>query len=179
MGASSYGPSYPSSAYWFSLIGGILILLYGLLEAGAAVAYRSQYESILPGLSSIAIVLGALGGVLGIGIVLLALRLKSSPSTARTSGILIVVLSLLSFVGGAGLFIGLLLGLIGGILAWTWHPPATAPPVYGAAGTVPWQSSASPPLQPGVPQRFCPSCGSPNVATAQFCAKCGAQMAPP
>ena len=80
-----------------------------------------------------------------------------------------------------------LLSLIGGILAVIWHPTMVSQPVYGQPGygapygqpgaAPQWSPPAAPPLQPGVAQRFCSSCGSPNVASAQFCAKCGAPMA--
>jgi hypothetical protein len=99
---------------------------------------------------------------------------------------MIIVLALVSFIGGGGFYIGLILALIGGIVAVTWRPPTVAPSAYGAPGygtpvgapgaAPPWGAPASPPLQPGVAQRFCSSCGSPNVANAQFCAKCGAPM---
>jgi hypothetical protein len=176
MSSASYEPLYPTTAYWLSLIGGLLILLDGVADIGSAIADRAALESILPGSSILVLALGAFGAVVGIVIVLLGLRLKSSPGTARSSGVLIVVLSILSFFGGAGFFIGLILGLLGGILAWVWRPPASTAPAYGAAGMPLGTGAGAPPLQPGVPQRFCPSCGSPNVASAQFCAKCGAPM---
>jgi hypothetical protein len=102
---------------------------------------------------------------------------------------LIVVLSLLSFFSGGGfIFLGLVLAFIGGLIAWRWRPPELTRSMYGPAGynvpirqepgPLPWETPSAPPTQPGVPQRFCPSCGSPNVATAQFCAKCGASMPP-
>ena len=187
MGSPSYGPLYPSTAYWLSLIGGGLILVYGFLEVTLAIVYRSLYESILPGSSKFVIAFGVVGVLIGIGIVLLGLRLRSSPGTTRTSGIWIVVLSLLSFFGGGGfVLIGLVLAFLGGFIAWRWRPPALSWSMYGPAGynvpirqepgSLPWETSTSPPVRPGVPQRFCPSCGSPNVANAQFCAKCGAPM---
>ena len=102
-------------------------------------------------------------------------------------GILIIVFALIGFLGGGGFYIGSILALIGGIMAVSWHPPVVSQPVYvqpgsgapyGQPGTgLPWSPPAVPPLQPGVPQRFCSSCGSPNVASAKFCAKCGAPMA--
>jgi Family of unknown function (DUF6114)/zinc-ribbon domain len=186
MSSPSYAPMYPSTAYWLSLIGGILILLYGFAEIAEAILFSSVLESIVPGATALVISLGALAVVFGLGIILLGFRLKSRPASARTSGVIILVLSLVSIIGGGGFFIGLILALIGGILAITWRPPEPSPPMYGrpaygspippASATTPWASPPSPPLQPGVAQRFCSSCGSPNVASAQFCAKCGAPM---
>jgi len=176
MSFSSYGSVFPSTAYWLSLIGGLLIVLDGFAAIGEAIAYRSVVESIVPGASGILIGLGALAVLVGLIIVFLGLRIKSNPASARMSGILIIVLSLVSFVGGGGFFIGLILALIGGIVAATWTSPTLSQPMYGrpgSGGSPPW---ASPPLHPGGPQRFCSSCGSPNVASAQFCAKCGAPM---
>jgi hypothetical protein len=179
MSSSPYAPVFPSTAYWLSLIGGLLIVLDGFAVIGEAIAYRSVVENIVPGASGILIGLGALAVVVGLIIVFLGLRIKSNPASARTSGILIIVLSLVSFVGGGGFFIGLILALIGGIVAAIWNPPMLPQPMYGRpgpGGSPPWTSPSSPPLQPGGPQRFCSSCGSPNVASAQFCAKCGAPM---
>lgn len=180
MSSPSYVPMFPSTAYWLSVIGGILIVLDGVVAIAEAIALRSLVESIVPGASGILIGLGALAVLFGLIIVFLGLRIKSNPALARRSGIVIILLSLVSFLGGGGFFIGLILGLIGGILAVTWNPPMATQPMYGrpgSGGSPPWTTPTSPPLQPGAPQRFCSSCGSPNVASAQFCAKCGAPMA--
>jgi len=186
MSGPGHEPLYPRNAYLLSLIGGILIVVYALLEVASAIEFRTRIETLVHGGSYLLLILGALVAVVGFAIIFLALRLKSSPGEARRNGILILVLSLISFVGGGGLFIGLILAFIGGIVAMTWRPPALSPTMYGSpgwetpirqpAGPIPWQTPGSPPVQPGVPQRFCPSCGSANVASAQFCAKCGAPM---
>jgi hypothetical protein len=186
MNARSYGPMYPSTAYWLSVIGGILIVLYGFAEVGYALAYSAALESYVPGATGVVIAFGVLAVIFGLVIVFLGLRLKSNPETSRTSGIVIIVLSLISFLGGGGLFIGLILAFIGGIMAVTWRPPTVSQPAYGGQGYgrpfgqpsagSPWGSPASPPLQPGVAQKYCSSCGSPNAADAKFCAKCGAPM---
>jgi len=184
--SSSYGPMYPSTAYLLSLIGGIIIALYGLYESAAAALYSSRLNNVLPGLAGIAIVLGILGLLFGVVIIFLAIRMKRDPSKAKSSGILIIVVSLVSFIGGGGLFIGLILAFIGGILAAVWNPPVQPQSPYSPAGyslpsnrpapTTQWGAPASPPTQAGVTQRFCSSCGSPNLVSAQFCAKCGAPM---
>ena len=186
MNAPSAGPPYPRTAYLLALIGGILIALYALVEIVEGVADRARVESVFPGAARLLIVLGAVGVVCGVIVVVGALQLKSNPSTVKTWGVLVLVFSLVSFVGGGGLFIGLVLGLVGGIMALTWNPPSETGTMYGSAayGAPPGQPmggaawGAAPPAAPavGAPQRFCSSCGSPNLASARTCAKCGAPM---
>jgi len=184
MGASPYGPTYPSAAYVLALIGGILIALYGLVEAVESVVFRSAIESLLPGASDIVLAFGVLALVLGVLIVAFGLRLKSDPASARTSGVLIIVFALVSFVGGGGLFLGLILALVGGIMAATWHPTrwtdsAYAHPGYGLIGQpagAGWATPTPPPPQAGTASRVCSACGSSNASAARFCAKCGAPL---
>ncbi|MGD1099395.1 MAG: DUF6114 domain-containing protein [Thermoplasmata archaeon] len=190
MSASSYGPGYPSTAYLLSLIGGILIILGGLLTIVAGLVLSAFIGNDIPGASAaVAFVVGfgLLGVIFGFLIVFWAFRLKSNPGSARMLGILIIVFSLIGFLSGGGFYIGSILALIGGIMAVSWHPPVASQPVYGQPGygapygqpgaAPQWNPPAAPPLQPGAAQRFCSSCGSPNVVSAQFCAKCGAPMA--
>ncbi|MGC8619224.1 MAG: zinc ribbon domain-containing protein [Thermoplasmata archaeon] len=111
------GEQYPGTAYILSLIGGIFVLLGGIIVMVVGAIFTVYLLGI-----------GGLYGVLGIiwGIIILigASRLKSRPMEHNTWGIIILVFSILSWFGGmGGLFIGFLLGLIGGILALTWHPP--------------------------------------------------------
>ncbi|HYA54020.1 MAG TPA: zinc ribbon domain-containing protein [Thermoplasmata archaeon] len=181
-----YGSMYPRTGYVLSLIGGILIVLFAVAEIAEAIVFSSQIESVVPGATRIAIIAGAITAVLGFTIIFLAFRLKSSPGTSRTTGVVIVVLAILSFFGGGGLFIGLILAFIGGIVAMTWRPPALPQTMYGEqgynapirqpGGPIPWQSSTPAPASPEAGQRYCMSCGSPVVAGAQFCAKCGAPV---
>ena len=67
---------------------------------------------------------GILGVVFGAIIIISAVMLNSKPHEHTTWGVLIVVFSVLSIFGGAmgGFGIGLVLGLIGGVLAITWKP---------------------------------------------------------
>jgi hypothetical protein len=64
--------------------------------------------------------------VFGIIVIASALMLYRRPQRHKTYGILIIVFSVLS--GG---IIGVLLGLIGGILAIIWKPPATKSGIDG------------------------------------------------
>ena len=191
MAQPGYGPNYPSTAYILSLIAGILILLGGLAEAAEAAFVGSALLGLFPGIAILLIVLGVIALIFGLVVLYGALQLKSHPQSARGWGILILIFSLISFIGGGGFFIGAILGIIGGILAMVWSPPAPAPG-YGQPYGQPMQGqpmAAAPPAwgQPSVTsapppgaaaQKFCAHCGAPNASTAQFCAKCGAPMGP-
>jgi hypothetical protein len=146
----------PSAAYVLSLIGGIFVIIGGLITAvvGAVVTFFAF------GLGGVFGVLGIIWGVL---IIVFASRLNSDPNSHSTSGALIIVFSILSWVGSfGGLFIGFLLGLIGGILAITWTPHAQA--AYSPLSTI----------QPGT--KYCATCGAQMASSATYCPKCGAKQ---
>jgi hypothetical protein len=71
--------------------------------------------------------LGVLGLIFGVIVVISAVMLNSRPQEHTTWGVLIIIFSVLSVFGSAigGFGLGLILGIIGGILAMTWKPPAT------------------------------------------------------
>jgi hypothetical protein len=176
MASPTYGSAYPSGAYWLSLIGGIFIVLGGLIYMALGAIF-----SFIPGFAAIAIGIGAVGLIIGIIVIIFGLRLKSDPGSAKISGVVILILSIISwFVALGGLFIGFLLALIGGILAIVWTAPAAPQPVYGMPVPPPPMTTGAPPPPPpgatGPQQKFCSHCGTANAATAQFCAKCGAPM---
>ncbi len=68
--------------------------------------------------------IGVVGIIFGAIVISSAFMLKSKPEEHVTFGTLIVIFSALSILGSAlgGLGVGLILGLIGGILAVTWKP---------------------------------------------------------
>lgn len=70
---------------------------------------------------------GILDVIFGIIVIVSAMMLNNKPHEHTTWGALIVLFSVLSIFGGAmgGLGVGLILGLIGGVLAITWKPPQT------------------------------------------------------
>ncbi len=70
---------------------------------------------------------GLLGLIFGAIVLISAFMVNSKPEQHSTWGMLIIIFSVLSIFGSAmgGFGIGLILGLIGGILAMTWKPPAT------------------------------------------------------
>jgi len=97
---------------------------YGNMMSG----YKGYVESggIMNGLDF----MGVLGVVFGIIVILSALMLDSRSKRHATWGILIIIFSALSAFGGmmGGFGVGAILGIIGGILAITWKPPAQFTP---------------------------------------------------
>jgi len=148
------GETYPRTAYLLSLIGGILLLVFSLIYAAILAVLASILAAVGFGLGAgVAVALALVAVIFGVLVLIFALKLKSNPQSAKTYGILILVLALISFVGGGGFYIGAILALIGGILAIVWHPPAQAQPAWGqpqapsAPGAPGWggQPPASPP----------------------------------
>lgn len=153
---SDDGGDRPLAGFIVSLIGGLLILGVGALLAaagGTASAAGFSAGSLVEGL-------GALGAFAGLLIVILAIVMFVVPEYHLLCGIGILILSLLSLVGGAGLFIGLILGVIGGILGIVFQP----------SEDMEFDSSLFPSDRvcrncgariPAGPARFCPSCSAP------------------
>lgn len=137
----------PAIAFILSLIGGIFILLGGGMMSmmgsyfgsygfgmmgryGGYGGYRGWGGMMgsYPGYGMMGGLgfgtFGILGLIFGAIVIVSALMLKSKPEQHSTWGILIVLFSVLSMLSGAmgGFGVGLILGLIGGILAITWKP---------------------------------------------------------
>ena len=156
--------SYPSAAYVLSIIAGLFIILGGFIMAaiGAVVSFFAF---------GVGAIYGLLGIIWGVIILFSAINLRSHPEQRMTWGVIILIFSIVSWFGGlGGLLIGFLLGLLGGILALTWHP--TPPVTY-----TPYTST--PPFSPppvGQPTRYCSNCGAPVPADATYCSHCGKQL---
>jgi hypothetical protein len=127
----------PTAAFALSLIGGIFILLGGIAVAALAAVAGGFLLTVLPAAGAALIGLGVFGLISGILVILGAVWINSGEkSKVRTGSILVLIFSILSFIGAfAGFFIGFLLGLIGAILGLTWNPstpeqkaPPPAPP---------------------------------------------------
>ncbi len=124
----------PTAAFILSLIGGIIILLSGIAVAAfGSVFMYNMADGYYPGMmygfrglgyfSLLMLAVGIIGVILGIIIVVGAYFLHTRPAEHGTWGIVILVLSVISFIGGGGFLIGAILGIIGGILAIVWKPP--------------------------------------------------------
>jgi hypothetical protein len=138
----------PTAAFVLSVISGVFTILGGgmtsmfsyWLWGGYPGSYRGwRYGMMGPGFGMMGYpgygmmgwagfgFFGILGIVFGAIVIISAVMLNSRPRERTTWGTLIVIFSAISIFGGAmgGFGIGLVLGLIGGVLAITWKPTET------------------------------------------------------
>jgi len=158
-----------------SLIGGIFVLI-----GGAILAAVGGFLASLSIIGGGVLLLGIVGVVFGIIMIVGAVMMYSNPQSHTMWGVIILVLSILSWVVAAGgLFIGFLLGLIGGILALVFKPsmgPAMMPgQPMGAypTGAMPMGTAPPPMGQMGM---TCKNCGASIPAGATRCPSCGASL---
>jgi hypothetical protein len=129
---------HPTTAAILTLAGGILMMVGGILFLAVS-TFILPYLSVAsfanvqvpPGLTpgSIAAMASGVVGTMGLfglasGILLLvsAVFLLTKPNQVRTWGALILVFSVLSFLGLGGFVVGAVLGIVGGILTLRWKP---------------------------------------------------------
>ena len=123
----------PTVAFIISLIAGVHILIGGGVRAalglvigsvGSRITEGHRIIGAMVGMMSFGLgLIGIVGIVFGLIVIVSAIMLNSRPEQHMTWGALIAVFSILSlFSGAGGFFVGLILGLIGGILAITWKP---------------------------------------------------------
>ncbi len=129
----------PTTAFVLSLIAGVFILLGGGMMTmigswigtygyGMMGRYGGWGGMMGTGFGMMGLgfgALGLLGLVFGAIVIVSAIMLNNKPEQHQTWGSLIVLFSVLSIFGSAmgGFGVGLVLGLIGGVLAITWTPP--------------------------------------------------------
>jgi hypothetical protein len=127
----------PVAAFVLSLLSGVFIVLGGSLwclwsganwEMGWMGMMMHEWDEHMNGWNteSATYTMGIFGIVFGVIIVVLAVMLYTNPVQHELWGALIIVfsvISVLSCMGGMG--IGLILGVIGGILAILWKPAKT------------------------------------------------------
>ncbi len=162
----------PTTAFVLSLIAGILILLGGVMSLVLNIFMRGifgRWPSMMgdewPGMmmgwwSGVGTVLSIVGVVIGFIVILSAIMLNSRPKDHAAWGTLILIFSIISFIGAwAGFGVGLILGIIGGALAIGWKPSTTVPQAaIKATG------------------RFCIQCGRAISVEAKFCPHCGKEL---
>ncbi len=117
--------SYPRTAYLLSLVGGILVLFLSIILAILYAVLASVSLSFGFGFAAgIAIGLAVLALLMGVLILVFALRMKNHPESAQMAGVVVLICAIISFVGGGGFYIGAILAIVGGILALIWKRPA-------------------------------------------------------
>lgn len=160
-----------------SLIGGIFVLIGGAIIAAVGGFLASL--TVIGG--GFVLAFGIVGVVFGIIMIIGAVMMYSNPQSHTMWGVIVLVLSILSWVFAAGgIFIGFLLGLIGGILALTFKPsmgPAMMPgqPMgsYPTGAMGPMGTTPPPMGQMGM---TCKNCGASIPAGATRCPSCGASL---
>ena len=177
---SGYAPSSldvdrPIGALILSLIGGLIILVVGIYVGSVLGTFARATGGAAHGLLGLASGLGWLSAFFGLLIIVLGVVVYAQPERHLGGGIGILVLSLLSLVGSGGLFIGLILGVVGGILAIIFVPTEDAE--YLAGPPVGW-TAARPLPGPGAAVR-CPNCGASALAGALRCPMCETPLAGP
>lgn len=170
----------PTAAMVLSIIGGIFVLLGGLFIAFLGSIIGSL--NIVGGgaASSTLLVLGLVGVIFGIIMAVGGVMMYKNPQSHTMWGAIVLVLSIFSWVVAVGgLFIGFLLGLIGGILALVFKPSMAPSMMPGQQmGSMPMGSmtpmgTAAPMGQMGT---TCKNCGASIPAGAMRCPSCGASV---
>lgn len=117
MATTETKPKRAKAGFVLSLIGGILILIYALMVISAGSELTAMLEQMgfgdVTGLLNMLLALGVLSGFL----VIIGALLIYMPGKEVIGGVVVLIFSLLSVLGGGGFyFIGTILGIIGGIL---------------------------------------------------------------
>lgn len=167
-GISDYDlpPRRPLAAMLIALFGGLLILTEGTYYA-AALSGASSVGGVVGAIAGDLAGLFALGAFFGLLVVVLSVVLLLKPELHTSLGIAVVVLALLSLLGGGGWILGLVLALVGGILAIAFRPDDQ----YASSGSPEppgWRPVGAPPAATPVDR--------PSAPTSLFCSRCGAAM---
>ena len=171
------GGSYPNLAFLLTLIGAILILIGALYEIVIGLAVSGTYGVIGAAAGAIVAAFGVIALILGLIILFFAWRLRHPTGGVQTTAILIIVFSLISFIGDA-FYIGSILALVGGILALVWKPsaPMGMPQANAWGQATPPAAPYGAPPPPGAPPPMTPPPGTAPPAAAPaapFCSNCG------
>ncbi len=101
------------AGFVLSLLGGLIIVGWGLSLATVGVTVQFISFGFFGALFTI---LGAVEAVLGLLVIIFGVLMFVRPKDHTTFGVLVLVCSVASLIGFGGLFLGFILGLIGGIL---------------------------------------------------------------
>ena len=118
------------TAFVLSLIGGILMLINGVMSFLMLTYYGADFGWMWGMMGGYQGMMGSLGFpfgsfmglmlvalVCGIIVIIGALMLNSRPAERRSWGVIILIFSIVSFLGMGGFYIGAILGVAGGALA--------------------------------------------------------------
>jgi hypothetical protein len=147
----------PTTAYYLTLIGGILGLLGGLVI------------TIILAFTIFLVPIGIWIIIANVLMIVYAKRLMAEPKEYSKYGLYILLLAIFSGPN--------IICLIGGILTLVHQPMPThvaaqpsqtyAPPTYASPTQAPAQYASS---------KYCPQCGNPVGVEAAYCPKCGTKM---
>ena len=128
----------PITAFILSLIGGVLIFMGGVVSSLWFMSGGYNSWGMMGGggmmggyqgmMGNWGVPFGFMGGlsliglVAGILVIVGALMLNARPAEHTAWGVVILVFSIVSFLGMGGFFIGALLGIAGGALTLSWRP---------------------------------------------------------
>jgi len=136
----------PTGAMVLSVVGGIFILLGGitLLFVGAILAallgaFVGSFSFLGPDPIAIVNTMGILGVVFGLIDMALGIVMFVKPGLSKVLGAVVLVVSLVSIIALGGFFLGLILGVVGGILGLLWKPSPEATAAYQPAMAPPPQ----------------------------------------
>ncbi|MBM4400670.1 MAG: hypothetical protein FJ045_01840 [Crenarchaeota archaeon] len=123
----------PSTASTLSLIGGIFIVLGSLVSVLVSFFWGPWGWGMMgPWMMGVygfgygfAWVFSLVGLVAGLIVITGAIMLQTRPAEHMFWGTLVLIFSIVSFVGMGGFMIGALLGIAGGALALIWRPRST------------------------------------------------------
>jgi hypothetical protein len=106
----------PRTGFILSLVGGVIVLLFGV-----AMAFFEAIVSsfIIRGTGAL---FGSYGMLCGIGMMIGGTMMNWRAKQHTTWGAIVVVFSFLSLGATGGLIAGFFLGLLGGVLGITWRP---------------------------------------------------------
>lgn len=150
----------PVGAFILSMLGGILILAAGIYLAIVGGIFSAAGNSLVGGIAE---GLGGLGVLLGFLLVGLSFAMFFQPDHHLAYGIAIIVVSLMSAITGAGFILGLILGLVGGILAVLFQPSEDLELPGGLPSRSPWG-------------RRCENCSEWVTGQFSYCPHCGSPM---
>jgi len=119
----------PTAAFVVSLLAGIFILLGAIVMMALSSVLGGLMIGVGAGAAASVILLyGVVGLIFAILVLVGAVMLWMKPQSHVAAGVIILLFSLFSIISTGGFFIGLILGIIGGILAIIWKPPAPMAP---------------------------------------------------